>query len=119
MSEGQKYAVFYRHFDLPANYTVIALLGDTWISRPEPFHRIHFHNRLEIGFMYEETGLFYIDGETISVRAPCVTLIPQNVPHWEHHQRSRTTGSRRHGAHQRCHTGHHAQSMTTHGVEHR
>lgn len=82
MSGEQKYAVFYRHFDLPANFPVIALLGDTWISRPEPFQRIHFHNCLEIGFLYEGNGLFYIDGETISVEAPCVTLIPQNVTHF-------------------------------------
>ena len=80
--EAQEYAVFYRHFDLPANFPVIALLGDTWVSRPEPFHRIHFHNCLEIGYLYEGSGLFYIDGETVPVEAPCVTLIPQNVPHF-------------------------------------
>ena len=82
MSEGKKYAVFYRHFDLPANFPVIALLGDKWVSRPEPIRRIHFHNCLEIGFLYEGKGLFYIDGETVGVEAPCVTLIPQNVPHF-------------------------------------
>ena len=82
MSGEQNHAVFYRHFDLPANFPVIALLGDTWISRPEPIRRIHFHNCLEIGFLYEGKGLFYIDGETVPVEAPCVTLIPQNMPHF-------------------------------------
>ena len=82
MADGQEYAVFYRHFDLPANFPVIALLGDTWVSRPEPIRRIHFHNCLEIGLLYEGSGIFYIDGETVAVEAPCVTLIPQNVPHF-------------------------------------
>lgn len=82
MGVAQEYAVFYRHFDLPATFPVIALLGDTWVSRPEPIRRIHFHNCLEIGFLYEGSGLFYIDGETVPVEAPCVTLIPQNVPHF-------------------------------------
>lgn len=81
MSEAQKIAVYYRHFDLPANFPVIAMLGDGWISRPEPIRWIHFHNCLEIGFLYEGSGLFYIDGETLPVEGPCVTVIPQNVRH--------------------------------------
>ena len=82
MGEKQDYSVFYRHFDLPANFPVIALLGPTWISRAEPVRRIHFHNCLEIGWLYEGKGLYYIDGEIIPIEAPCVTLAPQNVPHF-------------------------------------
>ena len=81
MGEAQKIAVYYRHFDLPANFPVIAMLGDRWVSRPEPIRWIHFHNCLEIGFLYEGSGLFYIDGETLPVEGPCVTVIPQNVRH--------------------------------------
>lgn len=82
MGEGQEFAVFYRHFDLPANFPMIALLGPAWISRPEPIRRIHFHNCLEIGYLYEGEGLFCLDGETVPVRAPCITLIPPNMPHF-------------------------------------
>ncbi|MDO4867154.1 MAG: AraC family transcriptional regulator [Clostridia bacterium] len=81
MSEAQEIAVYYRHFDLPANFPVIAMLGDKWVSRPEPIRWIHFHNCLEIGFLFEGSGLFYIDGETVPVEGPCVTVIPQNVRH--------------------------------------
>ena len=82
MSEKQEYAVFYRHYDLPANFPVIALLGPTWITLPEPIRRIHFHNCLEIGYLYEGEGLFYVDGEMVPVQAPCITLIPPNMPHF-------------------------------------
>ena len=50
----QEYAVFYRHFDLPASFPVIALLGDRWVSYPEPIRRIHFHNCLEIGYLFQK-----------------------------------------------------------------
>jgi len=82
MGEKQELSVFYRHFDLPANFPVIALLGPTWVSRPEPIRRIHFHNCLEIGYLYEGSGLFCVDGEMVSIEAPCITLIPQNMPHF-------------------------------------
>lgn len=82
MGEKQEFAVFYRHFDLPASFPLIALLGPAWISPPEPIRRIHFHNCLEIGYLYEGSGLFYVDGKMVPVQAPCITLVPQNMPHF-------------------------------------
>ena len=82
MGETQEFAVFYRHFDLPASFPMIALLGPAWVSLPEPIRRIHFHNCLEIGYLYEGSGLFYVDGRLVPVKAPCITLVPQNMPHF-------------------------------------
>ena len=82
MGRTQEFAVFYRHFDLPANFPLIALLGPTWVSLPEPIRRIHFHNCLEIGYLYEGSGVFCVDGELVPVEAPCITLVPQNMPHF-------------------------------------
>ena len=82
MEKDQEFAVFYRHYDLPANFPVIALLGPTWVSLPEPIRRIHFHNCLEIGYLYEGSGLFCVDGEMVPVQAPCITLVPPNMPHF-------------------------------------
>ena len=82
MKQTQEYSVYYRHFDLPASFPAVALLGEAWVSRPEPVRRLHFHNCLEIGYLFEGSGLFYIEDEIVPVRAPCLTLAPQNVPHF-------------------------------------
>ena len=81
MDNGQL-NIFYRHFDLPANFPVIALLGDSWVATPEPVTRMHFHNCLEIGFLYEGRGQLYIDDKILPIEAPCITLAPPNVPHF-------------------------------------
>lgn len=78
----QQYSIFYRHFDLPANFPVIALLGSTWTSTSEPVTRMHFHNCLEIGYLYEGVGQLYVDDKIIPVHAPCITVVPPNVPHY-------------------------------------
>ena len=82
MANNQQYSVFYRHFDLPANFPVIALLGSTWVATPEPVTRMHFHNCLEIGYLYEGEGHLYVDDKIVPVHAPCITLVPPNVPHF-------------------------------------
>ena len=74
--------IFYRHFDLPANFPVIALLGSTWSSNAEPVTRMHFHNCLELGYLYEGQGQIYIEDKIVPVKAPCITITPPNVPHY-------------------------------------
>lgn len=73
--------IFYRHYDLPASFPVVALLGDSWIASPEPVTRLHFHNCLEIGYLSEGRGYFYIDDKILSIEAPSIILAPPNVPH--------------------------------------
>lgn len=48
--------IFYRHFDLPANFPVIGLLGDSWKDVPEPLTRMHFHNCIELGLCERGKG---------------------------------------------------------------
>ena len=77
----EKMNVFYRHFDLAPDFPVIGLLGPTWKATGKPVTRMHFHNCLEIGMLYEGESTLYINDQTIHCKPPCVTLIPQNVPH--------------------------------------
>ncbi len=79
---GSSYNIFYRHYDLPASFPVIALLGDSWTSSSEPVTRLHFHNCLEIGFLFEGHGEFYMDDRILPIEAPCIVLAPPNVPHF-------------------------------------
>ena len=76
------YSIFYRHFDLPASFPVVALLGDTWTSSPDPITRQHFHNCLEVGFLYEGRGELYMDDRVLPIAAPCLLIVPPNVPHF-------------------------------------
>lgn len=73
--------VFYRHFDLPAGFPVIGLLGPTWLAEHMPQFRLHFHNCLEIGFMYQGEAVYYLNDQEISVKAPCITIAPPHAPH--------------------------------------
>ena len=73
--------IFYRHFDLPANFPVIGLLGPNWLAEHMPRFRLHFHNCLEIGYMYQGEGVYHLGEEEIPVRAPCITIAPPHAPH--------------------------------------
>lgn len=73
--------IYYRHFDLPANFPVIGLLGDSWKTYPEPLTRLHFHNCAELGFVKEGSGAFYVGESELPFRAPCMLIAPPNVPH--------------------------------------
>lgn len=73
--------IFYRHFDLPANFPVIGLLGDSWKMEFAPPTRAHFHNCMEIGFLYTGSGRVYIGNREIRFQAPCLVVMPPNVPH--------------------------------------
>ena len=73
--------VFYRHFDLPASFPVIGLLGPTWLGEHMRTFRMHFHNCLEIGYMYQGEAIYYLNDQEIPVEAPCVTIAPPHAPH--------------------------------------
>ncbi|MBQ8654707.1 MAG: helix-turn-helix transcriptional regulator [Clostridia bacterium] len=81
MQQGMQQNIYYRHFDLPANFPVIGLLGDSWKSHPEPITRMHFHNCMEIGFLYSGTGKYHIGNQTLEIQAPCMMIAPPNIPH--------------------------------------
>lgn len=79
--QGLQPNISYRHFDLAGNFPVIGLLGDTWTQSPEKFSRMHFHNCLEIGFLFVGSAKLHINDRIVSCQAPCVTIVPPNVPH--------------------------------------
>ncbi len=73
--------IFYRHFDLPASFPVIGLLGPTWLAEHMKEFRLHFRNCVEIGFMYRGEAVFYLNDEEIALKAPCITIAPPRAPH--------------------------------------
>lgn len=82
MQSADRMGVFYRHYDLPAGFPAVALLGEGWNSTPDPVTRLHFHNCVEIGLLYEGScKCIFEDGE-ITVQSPAVTVIPPNRPHF-------------------------------------
>lgn len=74
-------SIYYRHFDLPANFPVIGLLGDSWKSMPQPVTRMHFHNCMEMGLLYEGSGELCVGNQSTRFQAPCLVVAPPNVPH--------------------------------------
>ena len=73
--------IFYRHFDLPKHFPVIGLLGNTWQSTSEQEIRQHFHNCLEIGFLFEGKGELFAGEQVIPFEAPCLLLLPPRLGH--------------------------------------
>lgn len=73
--------IFYRHYDLPKHFPVIGLLGSSWHTTSEPVTRQHFHNCLEIGYLFEGEGELYAGDQTIPYKAPCLLVLPPRLPH--------------------------------------
>ena len=76
-----KVEVFYRHYDLPVDFPLVALTGEGWISGPEPVTRLHFHNCMEIGLLLEGSGYVLVENSMAAISAPAVTLIAPNTLH--------------------------------------
>ncbi len=76
-------SIFYRHFELPPSFPVIALLGPAWESDRDlqlPL-RLHFHNCLEIGYFYRGSCTYHTGEGAWHIEAPCILLTPPNLPH--------------------------------------
>lgn len=73
--------IYYRQFELPVNFPVVGLLGDSWKFPHEEVTRMHFHNCLELGYLYCGSGNYYVDDKVVHFEAPCLTVAPPNVPH--------------------------------------
>lgn len=79
MTNKKKSTCEYRHYDVPKDLPVLALLGDGWIRMYEQI--LHFHNQLEIGYCYWGMGDILIEDKVYPFSPGTVTLIPRNVPH--------------------------------------
>lgn len=82
MNSAEKMGVFYRYFDLPVNFPVIALLGNGWRSTLDPVTRLHFHNCVEIGYLCEGSCKLILEDKVLVVKSPAVTILPPNKPHF-------------------------------------
>lgn len=81
MSKKKKGVVEYRHYEIPYNECVIALLGKKWVQTYGGLPYLHFHNHLEIGYCYEGTGEVIFDEEPVRYEGEMFTIIPKNYPH--------------------------------------
>jgi AraC-like DNA-binding protein len=74
-------SIFYRYYDLPANFPVVGLLGNSWHSEHIDVPRQHFHNCLEIGYLYEGRCTVLFGEQKFRAEAPCLVLAPPNAAH--------------------------------------
>ncbi len=81
MPRSKQNVVEYRIYDLPLDFPVLCLSGDSWRISDVPSNRLHFHNCLEIGFCHSDSGLLSFEGEAIPFCAGDIFLIPRHVPH--------------------------------------
>ena len=63
-------SIYYRHFDLPARFPVVGLLGDLWRISDAPVTRMHFHNCMEIGLILDGSGEFFAGGAFAGMKIP-------------------------------------------------
>ena len=71
----------YRSYELPNDFPLFILSGDTWRISPVPSHRLHFHNCFEIGLCLSDGGTVQMGGDRLAFEAGCVTCMARNTPH--------------------------------------
>lgn len=81
MARSQHNAVEYRIYELPLDFPVLCLTGDSWRISDTPSGRLHFHNCLEIGFCHTDSGLLAFEEETLQFTAGDIFIIPRHIPH--------------------------------------
>ncbi len=71
----------YRHYNLPAGFPCVALLGSEWTlgDRPMPF--LHFHNCIEIGHCLSGSGIITIEGSDYQFNTGDFIFIAENTNH--------------------------------------
>lgn len=83
MSKSQKPKIEFRHYQMPPNCPVFALLGDEWVriyGRDKDY--LHFHNYMEVGYCYSGTGTMVLgEQECRFEEEECFTIIPANYLH--------------------------------------
>lgn len=81
MPRKKKPVIEYRHYSLPITFPVLLLSGERWRISDIKSEHLHFHNHLEIGICYSDSGSMEINGETVPFRAGDVTFLPRYLPH--------------------------------------
>jgi AraC-type DNA-binding domain-containing proteins len=81
MSKKKRGSFEFRYYELPADFPVLALLGERWI-RPYDFgDSLHFHSQVEIGYCYWGQGSMAIEDKLYKFSSGTITFIPKNIPH--------------------------------------
>lgn len=83
MSKSKKPKVEFRHYQMPPNCPVLALLGETWTRiYGRDIDYLHFHNYLEVGYCYGGTGTMVLGEQEYRFgEEECFTVIPANYLH--------------------------------------
>jgi AraC-like DNA-binding protein len=81
MPRKKKPVIEYRHYSLPIHFPVLLLSGERWKISDIKSEHLHFHNHLEIGICYSDSGIMEIKGESVPFTAGDVTFLPQYLPH--------------------------------------
>ncbi|MFS0871030.1 helix-turn-helix domain-containing protein [Paenibacillus xylanilyticus] len=81
MPKKKKPVIEYRHYSLPIHFPVLLLSGERWKISDIKSEHLHFHNHLEIGICYSDSGIMEIKGESVPFQAGDVTFIPRYLPH--------------------------------------
>lgn len=71
----------FRYYELPEDFPILALMGESWIRCYDQVDQLHFHNHLEIGHCISGHGTIRIEEKVLRFEAGSVTIIPANVPH--------------------------------------
>ncbi len=71
----------FRYYELPTDFPILALMGESWIRCYDQVDQLHFHNHLEIGHCISGNGNIRIEDKFLRFSPGSVTVIPANVPH--------------------------------------
>lgn len=81
MARNKYSVVEYRIYELPLDFPVLCLTGDSWRISDSPSDRLHFHNCLEIGFCHTDSGTITFEEGNVPFAAGDVFIIPRHMPH--------------------------------------
>lgn len=71
----------FRSYELPSDFPLLILSGDTWRISSVPSGRLHFHNCFEIGVCLSDSGTIQMGSDRLPFEAGCVTCMARNTPH--------------------------------------
>lgn len=84
MGKKKKAKMEYRHYEMPPDSSVLALLGEGWIrdyGEGKPIEYLHFHNHMEIGLCYWGEGILELGEEELPYTGDMFSVIPRKFPH--------------------------------------
>ncbi len=82
MSRPKKQIIENRIYEFAPDKPYFCLSGPEWNISDVLSDRLHFHNHLEIGYCFSETGFIAFEGgKTMDFKAGDIFLIPRFVPH--------------------------------------